>query len=157
MPSDTPVTDELRRLLSQVLRGIEKAERRLDARERAIQSFLDELDLLGQDLVHSDTSSRYSMPSFEEKDGDVWVVAESLPRRELQVMQTLQKLSEGGRVVVATNSELLDLDPQGLSGMHNSSLSACLTRMQHRNLIELRYVDGVRHVVLKSRLSSQDQ
>jgi hypothetical protein len=156
--------DSQAQALRELVEGLATWERSLEVREQEIEDFLAEIQLLKQDLGQSDTSARYAQPTLiEDANGITWVYPDTLPARELQVLQVLQTEAESlvpdnvprkARTlrVLGENSELMERLGHRLPGVNLSALSASLTRLGHRGVIKLYRTGKQRFVVLQARL-----
>lgn len=154
--------------LDAIARELDEREALLEAREREVALFMDELERMGADLLQGDTAACYRLPDAEEQEGVLWVDPASLPPRELSILRVMQltaekTLRDQGHAhprkacvlsIEGSNTELVEQFEAQIPGLNSSALSACLTRMRHRGMVAVTTKRDVRHIILKMRLAA---
>jgi|AntDeeMinimDraft_6_1070357.scaffolds.fasta_scaffold09305_2 hypothetical protein len=158
------VVDEMFDTFEHLVEELERREAAVSEREKDVAEMMREVEVLKSDREATDTSVRYVASETYEVDDVTYVVASEMPDRERHILATLQMMAgtnqQGQRYVEASNKEIVKAASTLFDPLTVSAISACLTRLTHKDLISVVHLNGrgyPRHIVLNALLEAPEE
>lgn len=157
------VIEEVFSALEECAEELAQREDQLRRKELHFELALAEMESLVEDLQATDPIAAYeSLPTYEIGD-DSYVLPESVPDRERQVLATLQQLAyrdAGDWVVVGvSNKDLVRVASTPFDPLTTGGVSAALTRLSRKGLIDTTTLSGrgyPRKILLQARVENPE-
>lgn len=146
--------------MEEVVQELNERERLLIVREQKLEEALLEVESLIEDIKATNPSLKHKAIPTYVSQGVRFVKVDDLPPRDAQVLATLERLShedpEGRTVVSTPNKDIAIAASTDGTTVTRGSLSAALSRLSHKGLIEVVAFSGrgyPRNIFLKAKIS----
>lgn len=132
--------------LGEVVDSLTQREQMLTVRERKLEAALVDVESILEDLQATEPESYYRDAKTYEVGDDLYVDPATLPARDLSVLTTLYDIAleteEGLVVSNVSNRDLVKLGSTQFDPLTVGSVSAALTRLNQRGVINTQALSG---------------